>query len=84
MFTTVRTVGAATFAYSVALIIRPAVLAKPCGLTDVVGTVPNATALLIRAVGARDAAIGAAMFLAPVVGVRGAYGRRDRWFRGDR
>ncbi|MEU4173532.1 hypothetical protein [Streptomyces sp. NPDC026589] len=44
-------------------------LAKPCGLVPADGTVPRSTALLIRAVGARDAAIGTAMALAPDIGV---------------
>lgn len=60
-----RVLGAATAAYSVAIMVRPVLLAKPCGLTDADGTVPVGTALLIRAMGARDAAIGTAMLLAP-------------------
>ncbi|MER5972691.1 hypothetical protein ABT112_23665 [Streptomyces sp. NPDC002055] len=62
--TLLRVLGAATAAYSVAIMARPAWLARPCGLTDADGTVPAATALLIRAIGARDAAIGTAMLLA--------------------
>ncbi|MGW6463587.1 hypothetical protein [Streptomyces rubiginosohelvolus] len=60
-----RVLGAATAAYSVAIMVRPVLLAKPCGLTHADDTVPAATALLIRAIGARDAAIGTAMILAP-------------------
>lgn len=60
-----RALGAVTAAYSVAIMIRPVWLAKPCGLTQADGTVPASTALLIRAVGARDAALGTAMLLAP-------------------
>ncbi|MGW6491876.1 hypothetical protein [Streptomyces sp. NPDC055056] len=43
---------------------RPVWLARPCGLTDTDGEVPAATATLIRAIGARDAAIGTAIILA--------------------
>ncbi|QTA36703.1 hypothetical protein JHY03_69180 (plasmid) [Streptomyces sp. CA-256286] len=60
-----RVLGAATAAYSVAIMIRPVWLARPCGLTQADGTVPGSTALVIRAVGARDAALGTAMLLAP-------------------
>ncbi|MFF3849790.1 hypothetical protein [Streptomyces sp. NPDC002328] len=63
--TLLRVLGAATAAYSVAIMIRPAWLARPCGLTRADGTVPAPTALLIRAIGARDAALGTAMLLAP-------------------
>ncbi|MFC8708111.1 hypothetical protein ACFUIV_38850 [Streptomyces anulatus] len=60
-----RVLGAATAAYSLAIMVRPALLAKPCGLARADDTVPAPTALLIRAIGARDAAIGTAMILAP-------------------
>ncbi|MFF7551551.1 hypothetical protein ACFZA9_01470 [Streptomyces olivaceus] len=59
-----RTLGAVTAAYSAAIIVRPVVLARPCGMTDEDGTVPPATATLIRAVGARDVAVGGVMALA--------------------
>ncbi|WP_345961704.1 hypothetical protein ABDE16_04285 [Streptomyces sp. BRB040] len=59
----VRVLGAATAAYSVAITVRPAWLARPCGLTAEDGTVPASTATLIRAVGARDTAIGLVMCL---------------------
>ncbi|MFB6550758.1 hypothetical protein [Streptomyces sp. NPDC056405] len=60
----VRILGAATAAYSVAIMVRPVWLARPCGLTDDDGQVQESTATLIRAVGARDAAIGTAMVCA--------------------
>lgn len=62
--TTVRILGAATAAYSAAIIIRPAWLARPCGLINASGAVPSSTGLLIRAIGARDLAIGTAMLAA--------------------
>ncbi|WP_206337295.1 DUF4267 domain-containing protein [Streptomyces sp. Z26] len=60
----VRVVGAATAAYGVGVLVRPELMARPCGLTDEDGSVPAATALLIRALGARDAAVGVAMVAA--------------------
>jgi len=60
-----RVLGAATTAYSVAIIAAPRVLAGPCGLTTPTGDVTNSTKVLIRAIGARDAAIGTAMMVAP-------------------
>lgn len=60
----IRVLGAATAAYSVAIMVRPGWLAKPCGFTSHDGTVPAPTALLIRAIGARDTAIGIAMLCA--------------------
>lgn len=60
----VRLMGTATAAYGLSTVVRPAVLAKPCGLTEPDGSVPAPTALLVRAMGARDTAIGAAMLLA--------------------
>lgn len=62
--TLTRVLGAATAAYGLALVARPEVLARPTGLVDEEGRVPGPTALLIRSLGARDAAIGAAMVLA--------------------
>ncbi|WP_405693743.1 hypothetical protein OHA99_02650 [Streptomyces coelicoflavus] len=46
-----------------AITVRPAWLARPCGLTAEDGAVPASTATLIRAVGARDTAIGMVMCL---------------------
>ncbi|MET7403963.1 hypothetical protein [Streptomyces parvulus] len=62
--TAVRVLGAATAAYSAAIMIRPRWLGRPCGLTGPDGDVPTSTALLIRAVGALDLAVGTAMLLA--------------------
>lgn len=61
-----QALGAATALYSAAIIVRPEWLAKPCGLRlDADGRAPRETRLLIGAIGARDAAIGAAMTCAP-------------------
>ncbi|MEV1045512.1 hypothetical protein [Streptomyces sp. NPDC049916] len=60
----VRWVGAATAAYGVGVLVRPALMARPCGLDEEDGSVPVPTALLIRALGVRDAAIGLAMLIA--------------------
>ena len=62
-----RLLGAATALYSVAIIIRPALLARPCGLSSGPDGTAVATpvAILIRAIGARDVAIGTAMVCAP-------------------
>ena len=53
-------VGAATAAYSAALVVSPKVLIGPCGLED-----SRDTRTLTRAIGVRDAAIGLAMVAAP-------------------
>jgi hypothetical protein len=53
-------VGAATAAFSAALVVVPGVLAVPIGLPDTAST-----RALLRAVGARDAVIGLAMLAAP-------------------
>ena len=53
-------VGAATAAYSTAVIASPRVLIRPSGLADT-----RDTRILTRALGARDAAIGLAMIAAP-------------------
>src|SRR3954447_3600859 len=60
-----RIVGVATVVYSVVVLVRPALLAKPAGLLGPDGAVPRPVAILTRAVCARDAAIGLAMVLAP-------------------
>ena len=60
-----RVLGAATAAYSATIIAAPGVLAKPCGLTTREGGVTAAVRTLIAGIGARDAAIGLAMLLAP-------------------
>jgi hypothetical protein len=53
-------VGAATAAYSVSLVAAPRILIKPCELED-----STDTRTLTRGIGARDAAVGLAMVLAP-------------------
>ncbi|MER5726753.1 hypothetical protein ABT084_00115 [Streptomyces sp. NPDC002138] len=55
-----RAMGVATLGYGVAVACRPGLLARPCGLPD-----RGSSALLIRALGVRDAVIGAAMVTAP-------------------
>ncbi|MDA5286868.1 hypothetical protein ACWGHM_01875 [Streptomyces sp. NPDC054904] len=55
-----RAMGVATVAYGVAVACSPRVLAGPCGLSD-----KGSSALLIRALGVRDAVIGAAMVALP-------------------
>ena len=60
-----RALGAATAAYSAVVVAAPAVLAKPCGMTDVTGRTPWPAALLVRAIGVRDTAIGVGMMTAP-------------------
>jgi hypothetical protein len=60
-----RVLGAATAAYSAAIIIWPRLLAKPCGMTTVDGEVRPEIRSLIGAIGARDTAIGVAMMSAP-------------------
>ncbi|MEU9108275.1 hypothetical protein AB0D54_28880 [Streptomyces xanthophaeus] len=55
-----RALGVATLGYGVAVACRPRLLARPCGLPET-----GSTALLIRALGVRDAVIGAAMATVP-------------------
>ncbi|MGW5851030.1 hypothetical protein ACWFQ8_24310 [Streptomyces sp. NPDC055254] len=50
----------ATLGHGVAVACRPGLLARPCGLAEY-----GSSALLIRALGVRDAVIGAAMLAAP-------------------
>jgi hypothetical protein len=61
----VRAVAVATVAYSTAITIAPRLLAGPCGLTSADGSVPPAVAELTRSIGVRDAALAAALALAP-------------------
>ena len=61
-----RVVAGLTAAYSVAVTIRPRVLAKPCGLLDVAGNVLGDGAGLIRSTGTRDAALLLALAAVPV------------------
>ncbi|MGW5050322.1 hypothetical protein [Actinokineospora sp. NPDC004072] len=60
-----RVLGAATTAYGAALIAKPALLAGPAGLANATGEVPGGSRILVRAIGARDAAIGVGMLCAP-------------------
>ncbi len=60
-----RVVAAATVAYSAAIIVKPALLARPCGLTGADGSVPPGIAAMTRSIGARDAAVSAALIVAP-------------------
>ncbi|MGN6252248.1 MAG: hypothetical protein ACTHNS_10585 [Marmoricola sp.] len=61
----VRIVAGLTTAYSTALVAAPRLLAKPAGLAGPGGSVPPGTAALIRSIGVRDAALAAALALAP-------------------
>lgn len=61
-----RVLGVLTVAYSVAALVAPKILAKPSGLTGPLGGVSTPVSLLIRALAARDIALGARMvFAAP-------------------
>lgn len=60
-----RVLGAATLAYSAAVLASPKVIAGPCGLLDEHGQVPRDVATAVRAVSARDAILCAAMLVAP-------------------
>lgn len=60
----VRVVAGLTTAYSAALVVRPALLARPARLTGPDGSVPAGTAALIRSIGVRDAALAAVLALA--------------------
>ncbi|SDM68705.1 hypothetical protein [Allokutzneria albata] len=60
-----RVLGAATTVYSAAIVLWPALLAKPCGMVRADGRVAPEIRSLISAIGVRDAAIGAAMMTAP-------------------
>ncbi|WP_426362137.1 hypothetical protein [Streptomyces sp. E-08] len=58
--TAARVMGVAALGYGVAVAWRPRLLARPCGLPE-----QGSSALLIRALGVRDAVIGAAMATLP-------------------
>lgn len=63
-----RALGVLTAAYGAAVLVRPAVLAKPGGLVGGGGDGEESdagTAVLVRAIGARDLASGLAMACAP-------------------
>jgi hypothetical protein len=61
-----RVLGFITAAYSIAISVRPVLLARPCGLAEGHDQrqVSPAVRTLIGGIGARDTAIGAAMVLA--------------------
>ncbi|MFE1752935.1 hypothetical protein [Streptomyces anandii] len=60
-----RTVGAATAAYGIAVACRPDWLARPTGLADPEGGTGPHTAMVLRPLAWRDAASGLAMLVAP-------------------
>jgi hypothetical protein len=60
-----RALGVATAAYSIAIIARPELFAKPTKLQQEGAPLPTATAIGIRALGGRDLASGLAMAFAP-------------------
>lgn len=60
-----RTIGAATAAYGLAITARPEWLARPAGLTDEEGRVAADTAAVLRPLAWRDIASGVAMAAAP-------------------
>jgi hypothetical protein len=61
----VRIVAAATAAYGTALTVAPSLLARPARLRAPDGTVPPATAALIRSIGVRDAVLALCLMAAP-------------------
>jgi hypothetical protein len=63
---TARLLGAATLAYSAAVLLDPKVIARPCEMLDVDGQVPPDVASSLRAVSARDAVVSLLMMAAPV------------------
>ncbi|MGB8649185.1 MAG: hypothetical protein WCD35_00850 [Mycobacteriales bacterium] len=65
MTTLPRALGAATLAYSLAVVASPKLLAGPCRLTDEQGEVPRDVATAVRAVSTRDAIVSAAMLTVP-------------------
>ncbi|GHD93410.1 hypothetical protein [Streptomyces naganishii] len=60
-----RTIGAATAAYGIAVACRPDWLARPTGLVGPEGNTGPHTAMVLRPLAWRDAASGLAMLLAP-------------------
>lgn len=60
-----RIAGLLTIGYSAAIIAKPQVMAKPCGLTNPDGSVPETAGMLIRVIGVRDAVSGLALLVAP-------------------
>jgi hypothetical protein len=62
---TARLLGAATLAYSAAVLVDPKVIARPCEMLDGAGEVPRDVATSLRAVSARDAVMSLLMMVAP-------------------
>ncbi len=60
-----RVLGVATAAYSVTIIARPELFARPVKLASDREDIPRGTAIGIRALGGRDLACGLAMAFAP-------------------
>ncbi len=60
-----RLLGAATLAYSAAVLVDPKVIARPCEMLDANGDVPADVATSLRAVSARDAVVSLLMMTAP-------------------
>lgn len=60
-----RLLGAATAAYSVAIITKPELFCRPTGLVGDTETPDEAQKVLTRAIGGRDLASGIAMAFAP-------------------
>lgn len=60
-----RLLGAATLAYSAAVLVDPRVIARPCEMLDGEGRVPPHVATSLRAVSARDAVVSLLMLVAP-------------------
>ncbi|MFG2621167.1 hypothetical protein ACGFXC_26475 [Streptomyces sp. NPDC048507] len=73
-----RILGAATFGYGAAILWRPTWLTGPCRLPD-----GAAQAALTRAIGSRDALIGAAMLVAPPSALRAVVATRTAVDFGD-
>lgn len=69
-----RAMGLATVAYSVAIIARPRIMAKQCGLLDNEGRLDDKVATLTRGIGARDLIVSAAMMTAPGSPLVSAFG----------
>lgn len=60
-----RLLGAATLAYSLAVVAKPKVLAGPCELVDEFGEVPRDVATAVRAVSTRDSIMSIALMVTP-------------------
>lgn len=60
-----RLLGIGTAAFGATIVVRPETLAVPCGLTNAAGKTSPGTAVLCRAIGARDVVSGLALVFAP-------------------